>query len=249
MSDELAAVRERRKRREVRTVTPGGAVRQGLELRQAEDGSVDLVGYAALFEVTYTVRDFFGEYTETVLPGAYTKTLAERDDVRLLVNHEGVPLARTKSGTLKLSEDEVGLRVEASGLDPENPTVRELRSAMNRGDIDQMSHAFEAIRQEWNEDFTDRKLIEEKLWDVSVVTFPAAEETWAGLRATELIAGIADLDPEQLTVFARSSQGVQLREDAERASRVLRRLLESPRDTRSTIDPEVALRRLHLIDV
>jgi HK97 family phage prohead protease len=101
--------------------------------------------------------------------------------VKLLVNHDGVPIARTKSGTMTLESDDIGLRVRAE-LDPANPVVAELRSAMDRGDMDEMSFAFRAINDEWSPDYRERTIREVKLFDVSVVTFPANPATVAQLR-------------------------------------------------------------------
>lgn len=142
-----------------------------LEVRDTPDGGVILRGYAAVFD-----REAHGEIVRS---SAFTRALDHGHDVRLLVNHDGVPLARTRSGTLTLSTDATGLTVDAT-LDPENPTVQELRSAMSRGDIDQMSFAFRAV----DDGVTDagvRELLEVELWDVSVVTYPWYEQTSAEL--------------------------------------------------------------------
>ena len=120
---------------------------------------------------------------ESIQPGAFKKTLSERADVKLLVNHDGVPLARTQSGTMELREDEHGLFVEAT-LDPENPRVKEINSAMKRGDMDEMSFAFAAVRDQFNEDYSERSIKEVKLYDVSVVTYPASGATFASIRST-----------------------------------------------------------------
>ena len=90
---------------------------------------------------------------ETIRAGAFDKSIREKDDVRFLLNHDGVPLARTKSGTMTLEADEFGLLVDAD-LDPSSPIVAGLRSAMDRGDMDQMSFAFEVTRQEWSPDWS-----------------------------------------------------------------------------------------------
>jgi len=110
-----------------------------------------------------------------------SKTINDGADVRLLIDHEGVPLARSKSGTLVLEEDDRGLRVEAE-LDPNNPDAARIMSAMKRGDLNQMSFAFRTIKDNWNSDRSVRELREVQLFDVSVVTFPAYEETVAELR-------------------------------------------------------------------
>ena len=166
-----------------------------LEVRAAEDGTVTFDGIASVVDKPYPVRDMFGEYQETMMKGAFTKTLKEKADVRLLVNHDGIPLARTKSGTLKLTTTP-DLRSVAT-LDPANPTVQEVRSAMDRGDLDQMSIGFRVHRQEWNGDYTERFIKEVELFDVSVVTFPASPTTSANLRAIETL--LAELERGDMT--------------------------------------------------
>ncbi len=165
-----------------------------VELRDDTDG-LTFEGVASSVDNPYTVHDMFGEFEETIERGAFDKTLAERDDVRLLVNHDGIPLARTKSKTLTLSTNP-HLRAVAT-LDADNPTVREVRSAMRRGDLDQMSIGFRVTRQEWNGDYTERTIREVKLFDVSVVTYPANPATSASLRS--LLAESSSIaDPEEL---------------------------------------------------
>jgi HK97 family phage prohead protease len=95
----------------------------------------------------------------------------------LLINHEGLPLARTKNGTMKLYEDERGLYFEAELADTQE--ARDLHTLVARGDVDQMSFAFRVIRQKWNEDRTERTLTEVSLadGDVSIVTYPAYPAT------------------------------------------------------------------------
>lgn len=153
-----------------------------LEMRAAESGDgTTLIGYAAVWDSPSEPLPWI----EYVRRGAFTKTLNDGADVRLLIDHEGVPLARTKSGTLRLSEDERGLRTEAD-LDPMNPDAARIISAMRRGDLSQMSFAFRTVKDSWNSERTSRELREVQLYDVSVVTFPAYEETVAELRASLL---------------------------------------------------------------
>jgi HK97 family phage prohead protease len=147
-----------------------------LEVRAENEGKT-IVGYAAVWD---SPSEYMG-FTEFVKRGAFTKTLNDGADVRLLIDHEGVPLARSKSGTLKLSEDDRGLRVEAE-LDPANPDAARIMSAMKRGDLSQMSFAFRTVKDSWNSDRSVRELREVQLFDVSVVTFPAYEQTVAELR-------------------------------------------------------------------
>ena len=147
------------------------------ELRASNDGKT-LVGYASIFDSPSEPLP----WTEFVRRGAFRKTIKDGADVRLLIDHEGIPLARTKSGTLTLTEDEIGLRVEAQ-LDDTNPDAMRVISAMRRGDLSQMSFAFQTVKDSWNSDRSIRDLKEVRLFDVSVVTYPAYEETVAELRS------------------------------------------------------------------
>ena len=146
---------------------------RNVEAREADDGTMRLAGYAAVFNDSSVPLPF----RESIAPGAFTKTLSETPDVRLLINHEGLPMARTKNDTLKLYEDEKGLRFEADLADTQE--ARDIYKLVERGDIDQMSFAFRVIRQKWNNDRTVRVLTEVSLsdGDVSLVTYPAYPTT------------------------------------------------------------------------
>jgi len=154
-----------------------------LELRAMDNGEDDWTvrGYAAVFDSPSEPLPF----TEYVKRGAFKKTIKDRSDVRLLIDHTGVPLARTKSGTLILTEDDKGLFMEAN-LDPANPDAVKIRSALKRGDLSQMSFAFETIKDSWNAERTVRELKEVRLHDVSIVTYPAYEETSAEMRNKQI---------------------------------------------------------------
>jgi HK97 family phage prohead protease len=65
-------------------------------------------GYASVFDAPYPINDEYGQYQETVKRGAFDKTLAEGADVVFLINHEGAPLARTRSNTLSHSHRRQG---------------------------------------------------------------------------------------------------------------------------------------------
>ena len=167
-----------------------------LELRQTEDGMPVVEGYATVYDYAYDIAGGpdMGGFTEVIAPGAAKKSAMEAD-VRLLANHEGLPLARTKSGTLELESDDIGLKVRAT-LDPSNPTAAEVRSAMERGDVDQMSFAFRVVRDEWNKDYSERTISEVKLYDVSVVTYPANPATVVKLRSEDKPAETTDDAPK-----------------------------------------------------
>jgi HK97 family phage prohead protease len=152
-----------------------------VEVREGTDG-VTLVGYASTFDQPYDM----GWYRETVAPGAFKRSLGRTPDVRLLINHGGLPLARTTSGTLSLSEDANGLMVEAR-LDPSDPDVAALLPKMRRGDLNQMSFGFRVLEDgdEWSKDMSQRTLrnLDINDGDVSVVTYPANPNAKAGVRS------------------------------------------------------------------
>lgn len=159
----------------------------GVEIRESKSAEgLRVVGYASTYEQPYPIwgGPANGGFNEIIKAGAFDKSVRERDDVRFLLNHDGVPLARTKSGTMTLEADDVGLLVDAD-LDPTSPIVAGLRSAMERGDMDQMSFAFEVTRQTWSPDYSERHINEVRLFDVSVVTYPANDQTMAMIGADD----------------------------------------------------------------
>lgn len=151
-----------------------------VEARSTADGGLILEGYAALFDSPSEPLPFI----ETIARGAFTKTLSENPDVRFLaLNHDGMPLARTKAGTLTLTEDEIGLHFEAHL--PDTNEARELHTAIERGDITEMSFTFRAMRQKWSSDRAYRTIIEASLadGDVSPVVYAAYTSTSVEARA------------------------------------------------------------------
>lgn len=170
-------------------------IRAGLpvEVRNAAEG-VRVEGHAAVYNEWANIG---GMFMERFAPGAFTEAIT-RNDVVFLVNHEGLPLARTRSGTLDLSEDDRGL-VMASSLDPEDPDVAQIVPKMKRGDLDKMSIAFIATRQEWDEsgDIPRRTVQEAELFDVSVVTEPAFGGTDIALRSRKIMQPSGQLTKAQ----------------------------------------------------
>lgn len=219
------------------------------ELRRSDDGGITLDGYASVFEAEY---EMYGGppygWTEIVDGGAFDKTLREKPDVQLLVNHGGVPLARTKSGTLRLGADKTGLRVEAP-LEPRSVAVQELVLAMDRGDIDEMSFAFRVVRQEWDEEYTHRRLLEVSIHrgDVSVVNYGANPATSVALRAAELVAGLASLDAEAVLTELRAAGGSDPLAALRTAQNVLTRALATaaiPTDSPQGMSLDLARRQI-----
>jgi HK97 family phage prohead protease len=197
LDNETNKARSKMKKTERRTFTV-----RDIEARQAEDGTMRMAGYAAVFNEASVPLPFI----EKIAPGAFRKTLSETPDVRLLANHEGLPMARTKNGTMRLYEDEKGLYFEAELANTQE--ARDLYTLVERGDVDQMSFAFRVIRQKWNDDRTERMLTEVSLadGDVSIVTYPAYPATSVEAREaikramTEIKAG-REITGESLLVL------------------------------------------------
>ncbi len=138
------------------------------ELRAEGDG-MTFIGYAAKFN---SPSEDLGGFVETIEPGAFRRSLRSRNDVKLLVNHDtGRVLASTRSGTMKLYEDEIGLRVEASL--PNTSDGRDMAELLRRGDLNKMSFGFSVIKDSWNQEMTQRTLKSVRLFETSIVAFPA----------------------------------------------------------------------------
>ena len=161
----------------------------GLKVEKREDGEdyiPKITGYAAVFDSETVIGGREWGFREKIAKGAFTEAL-RTSDVRALFNHdEEYVLGRTKSGTLRLMEDERGLKVEIDP--PDTQDAKDLIKRMQRGDIDQMSFAFtmEGGVQTWDETGDMPLRIIEKvgeLLDVSVVTYPAYPETEAAARS------------------------------------------------------------------
>lgn len=169
----------------------------GAELRSTDGGNtLTFTGYASVFNRSYQVSDMFGPFSETVAPGAFRDSLAQGADVPFLLNHSGMTLARTKSGTMNLAEDSHGLHVEAR-LDPANPQVQALRSAMERKDIDEMSFGFYVVDDTWSDDWMSRTLnaVDINKGDVSAVNYGANPYTaGAKLRSADLVRALRSVD-------------------------------------------------------
>lgn len=158
----------------------------GVEMRAKANGTggtnFRFTGYATVYNHPFEMWDFWGdEFAEMVAEMAGARTLANNCDVPFLVGHNdaGIPMARTKSGTMSLGEDSHGLWVDAPSLDGSIEQVRQLASAVERGDMDEMSMAFMVVRQQWSPDYMQRTILEYDLHkgDVSVVVFGANDGT------------------------------------------------------------------------
>jgi len=142
------------------------------ELR-ASDKPMVLEGYAAVFNSETNIGDF----REQVAPGAFKDSLEQ--DVRFLLNHDGVPFARSSNGSLQLTEDDHGLHYRAELLDTQSG--RDLYAMVKRGDLNESSFAFTIADEEWADDLRTIRSVGQ-LFDVSVTTFGAYPQTSAEAR-------------------------------------------------------------------
>lgn len=160
--------------------------REVRSLRGIEEASGKLAGYAALFD---SVSEDLGGFREIIKPGAFTASLRDYPDVRALAQHDSrMVLGRTKNGTLTIEEDSRGLRVEITP--PDTSVGRDIVELVRRGDVDAMSFAFEVldprhIDVDYSGELPLRILRQVRLYEVSLVTWPAYSQTEIALRSIE----------------------------------------------------------------
>ena len=157
---------------------------------QVRDGgptanTIELTGMPIVYNVPYQVRDSVGEFQETMLPGV-ASSLLDTADCRFLINHTGMPLARTAhndvAGTMTLFDSAEGVRFNAS-LSARSQAANDLADAIARGDVDQMSVGFCVGKDAWSgRDAYGLENVREiaslsELLDVSAVTYPASPTT------------------------------------------------------------------------
>lgn len=162
--------------REIRTLS------RPIELRaEGEAGAMTITGYAAVFNSRTSIGDC---WDEVISPGAFRETLASGQDVLALYSHELERLlGRRSSGTLRLVEDDKGLKVEIDL--PDTTDGRDVWTLVKRGDLKGMSFGFCVTRQEWDEttDPALRTIMAVDLREVTVTADPAYQDTELGQRA------------------------------------------------------------------
>lgn len=182
------------------------------ELREASADStagMHFTGYAAVFDSPSEPLPFI----ERITPGAFSQSLASRNEIKLFVNHDTTRvLASKRSGTLRLSEDAYGLRVEADL--PPTTDGNDLAILMRRGDVDSMSFGFSVPSggDSWSNDGAARQLNEVRLHEVSIVTaFPAYQATTASVRSLDQLAEVTGHDAAALSnALTRLESGEEL---------------------------------------
>lgn len=166
-----------RKMRQLRAIATDFKVREDGETPHIE-------GYFAVFDSVYDIWP--GEMSESIAHGAFDG--AENDDVRALTNHDTtLVLGRTLAGTLTLRQDTHGLWGDIT-INPNDTDAMNTWHRVQRGDVSQCSIGFDIIdeeaehRADGSTHWTIRKV---KLWEVTVCTFPAYEETNVQARAAD----------------------------------------------------------------
>jgi HK97 family phage prohead protease len=172
------------------------------EIRETADG-MSFTGYAAVFNSDSEPLPFI----ERIAPGAFKRSLQSRNEVKLLWNHDaGEPLASVRGGTLRLVEDEIGLRVEATLAN--TTRGRDVAELIRSKTIDSMSFGFSVIKDSWQGEV--RTLEAVRLFETSVVSWPAYTATSGTISVRSAAPGI---DADQLAdALMRLESGEELEE-------------------------------------
>ena len=159
---------------------------EAAEVRAVDGDGMTFEGYAARFN---SPSEWMG-FTEYIAPGAFTRTLKARNEVKAFLNHNtDIVLGSTRAGTLKLQQDDKGLLAQIQL--PDTTAGRDLAVSVARGDVSGMSFGFNVPKggDEWSSDGQERTLREIALAEVSPVTgFPAYSATTASVRSLPMLA-------------------------------------------------------------
>ena len=183
-----------------------------MEVREEQDG-MRFTGYAAVFDSPSEPLPF----TEVIQRGAFKRSIDSRNDIKLLWNHNTADvLGSTRAKTLRLYEDERGLKVEA--LLPNTTLGRDAAELLRRGDVDSMSFGFSVPRggDEWSDDGMRRTLKSVRLHEISIVAFPAYSATagTTSVRGLAAIAQRAEVDADLLAdTMLKIEEGKKLTEE------------------------------------
>lgn len=158
-------------------------ISSGIEIREQEDGTRTIEGYAVKWDKKSEVLGYWYKFREQFRKGSFANSL-QNDDQRALWSHDtSQVLGRTKNGTLRLSEDDIGLRFE---LDLPNTTLgNDAYETIKRGDVDGVSFGFQKLVEEWDETDPEniiRTITNAKLLEISPVAFPAYPDSEVSAR-------------------------------------------------------------------
>jgi HK97 family phage prohead protease len=202
------------------------------EIRETADGML-FEGYASVFN---SRSENLGGFTEFVAPGAFTRSLKSRNDVKLLWNHDaGQVLGSTRAKTMSLVEDSRGLKVSATL--PNTSLGRDTAELIRTGIIDSMSFGFNVIKDSWNAEGNERTLHSVRLFEVSIVAFPAYSSTagTTNVRSVEKLAKRAEVDMAELEAALIKLESGQ---DLDEASRDLLNNVINKVSPSVTFEPE-----------
>ena len=210
--------------------------RNGLTIvkRSLDTGAAEMLnfrGYASVTNRGYEMHDFFGPYTEEVASGAFANSLNRADlDVPLVLQHQDLRrIARTTNGTLRLTEDENGLDVDAD-LDPRDQDVQYIEPKLRSGLLDEMSFKFRINAGEWSPDYETYRITDVDIHrgDVAIVGYGASPHTkGAGLRSAlnpeDFVRGLNDAEARDVfrALRARVKTGADLITDEDTRPRFL----------------------------
>ena len=161
-------------------------VTNDIEIRELEDGSKTIKGYAVKWEMKSNTMGYFKRFKEQFVKGAFTDTLRNDDQVALWSHDTSKVLGRTKNQTLRLYEDDIGLRFE---MDLPNTTIgNDAYESIKRRDVEGVSFAFVKQDEKWDESDLDnitRTIHKAKLIEVSPVAFPAYPDSEVTTRSRD----------------------------------------------------------------
>jgi HK97 family phage prohead protease len=167
------------------------------ELKTRAEGDTSDMFIEGYFAVYSKPTELWPGAFEEIAPGTFDRTLAS--DIRGLINHDTTfVLGRNKAGTLELKSDSYGLWARIK-INPADSDAVNLYERVKRGDVDQCSFGFNIVAEEieWRDDGTVKWTITDvDLFEVSVCTFPAYEETGVQARKAE-VTDHKDRDREQ----------------------------------------------------
>jgi HK97 family phage prohead protease len=172
-----------------------------MEIRENENGVRTISGYAVKWEMKSEQMGYWTRFREQFKKGAFTESLTNDDQRALWSHNPSQVLGRTKNGTLRLYEDDIGLRFE---LDLPNTTLgQDTYETIKRGDVDGVSFGFQMQKQEWDESDPDnivRSVLQAQLLEISPVAFPAYPDSQVSARSN---------DPYQMHVEERKKMDLR----------------------------------------
>ena len=175
------------------------------EIRAEASADVEILvleGLPIVYDKPTTINDPKGEFIEIIRAGAVDN--ADLSDCRLLYNHDlnKVPLARTPK-TMQFSNSTAGLKMVASL--PDTPEAQSVYTAVKRGDLSGMSFAFKVPKggDKYDPKTNTREIFKiDKVYEVSIVPFPAYPQTSVEARSTMANTATLELQKKHAIIMA-----------------------------------------------